>query len=296
MHIRLASKYKIRKDLYKCECGKEFMKFQSLNAHFSHCKIHRESIGKEYHKRAHEIKHEMAGWSKKSKEEIEKIRLKSGKKLKEEIEEGILAPSFLGKHHNRKSIEKIRKSRIEYIKSLDNYNGTCARFSQKACEYIEKLNKEKGWTLQHAKNGGEVCIGGYFLDGYDKENNIAFEYDESRHYYDLNRNILKLKDIIRQNEIISITNCRFFRYNEKTNQLYETKKIDIDSTIEVISEKISDLVKENKIDLSSIKSVKQTLKKNSKISYRTFNFCKKHNKELNSLIESKTNSKNTNLN
>ena len=32
--------------------------------------------------------------------------------------------------------------------------------------------------MQHALNGGEVRIGNYWVDGYDKENKIIFEYDE----------------------------------------------------------------------------------------------------------------------
>ena len=33
--------------MYICECGKEFKTYQSLNAHFSMCKIHKIAIGKE---------------------------------------------------------------------------------------------------------------------------------------------------------------------------------------------------------------------------------------------------------
>ena len=40
------SKYKISTDLYKCECGREFQKAQSLNAHFCFCLVHKIAIGK----------------------------------------------------------------------------------------------------------------------------------------------------------------------------------------------------------------------------------------------------------
>ena len=59
------------------------------------------------------------------------------------------------------------------------------------------------------------------VDGYDKEKNIVFEYDEKRHYKDVYNNILKDKDINRQNEIIAKLGCRFFRYNETIDLLYE---------------------------------------------------------------------------
>jgi hypothetical protein len=46
-------------------------------------------------------------------------------------------------------------------------------------------------------NGGEKFVAGYFLDGYDENLNIAFEYDEPKHYQDIEKNILKYKDIVR---------------------------------------------------------------------------------------------------
>ena len=44
---------------------------------------------------------------------------------------------------------------------------------------------------------------------------------EKKHYKDVYNNILKDKDIIRQNEIIAKLGCRFFRYNETIDLLYE---------------------------------------------------------------------------
>ena len=70
--------------------------------------------------------------------------------------------------------EKIRKSTIQYIEKLTNKNFVC-RYNKNACLFMEELNKQNNWNLQHAENGGEVEIGGYFLDGYDKDLNIAFE-------------------------------------------------------------------------------------------------------------------------
>jgi hypothetical protein len=63
---------------------------------------------------------------------------------------------------------------------------------------------------------------GYFLDAYDKERNIVVEYDEPKHY-DVYGN-LKQKDVLRQQRIITHLGCRFFRYNERTKELYEIKQ------------------------------------------------------------------------
>lgn len=90
-------------------------------------------------------------------------------------------------------------------------------FNKKACDYIDLLNAKMGWHLQHALNGGEVRVGPYYLDGYDKYLNIAFEYDEPRH----NKLHIKNHDITKQNFIIKELGCKFYRYNEASNEFYE---------------------------------------------------------------------------
>lgn len=112
---------------------------------------------------------------------------------------------------------KIRLAHINRIKKLGyywrgNYNST-------ACEYFDKLNKQNGWNLQHALNGGELNILGYQMDSYDKNRNIIIEYDEPHHYTITGE--LKNKDVIRMNKIIQYLNCQFFRFNEKTQTLKE---------------------------------------------------------------------------
>lgn len=80
--------------------------------------------------------------------------------------------------------------------------------------------KKKNWNLQHAENGGEITVGHYYLDGYDKELNIAFEYDEPKHHYGYNDELSK-KDLEKMKYIKEKLHCRFFRYNEKTGELKE---------------------------------------------------------------------------
>ena len=212
------SKYKIADNLYKCECGKEFTKYQSLNAHFSHCDFHHECCGTIRKGHKSELTKSMC-WECKTDEDISKIHKKSGKTLSKNIKEGKTIPSFTNRKYKRSSIEKIRKSTIAYLETLvDNFH---ARYSKIACEYIDELNKKYGWELQHAENGGELTCGGYFLDGYDSNLNIVFEYDEPRHYKDVNNNILSDKDIERQNYIIEKLGCEFYRYNEALDLLYK---------------------------------------------------------------------------
>ncbi len=68
-------------------------------------------------------------------------------------------------------------------------------------------------------NGGEVIISGYSLDGYDKDKNVVFEYDEPKH----NRFSVKKNDKIREKRIIKkIKPIMFIRYDEENNMLYDT--------------------------------------------------------------------------
>ena len=64
-----------------------------------------------------------------------------------------------------------------------------------------------------------MCLG-YWLDGYDKNLNIVFEYDEPKHYIDKENNILRDYDIKHQTRIIEKLKCEFWRYNEYLNLLY----------------------------------------------------------------------------
>ena len=91
-----------------------------------------------------------------------------------------ISNSHKGKYLSEETKYKLRLATINDLRkkgvlpSKRNYNFD-------ACEFIDKLNKERGWNLQHALNGGEVELYGYFVDGYDKERNIIFEYDEPNH-------------------------------------------------------------------------------------------------------------------
>lgn len=210
------SKYKIDDNLYRCECGREFDNHQSINGHFRACKIHCTALGKDVSK-MYSHKGTM-NWEKKTPEEIKAIHKKSGKTRSENIQNNPdKHGSFYGRQLTQEHKDKIRETVAKRIIKL----GHRTNFSKRACDYIDNLNKEKNWNLQHALNGGEKFVKGYFVDGYDKNLNIVFEYDEAAHYKDIENNILRDKDIIRQNTIIEELNCEFWRYNEYLDLLYK---------------------------------------------------------------------------
>ena len=96
-----------------------------------------------------------------------------------------------------------------YRLEINRFNGNQMKpnFNKKACELFDKISEENNVKIQHAMNGGEYYIKelGYWLDGYDAENNIAYEFDEKAHKYKLN------KDVIRQLEIEKYLGCKFIR-------------------------------------------------------------------------------------
>lgn len=123
-----------------------------------------------------------------------------------------------GSKHTDETKQKIRIGIINHIRK----NGINApRYNINACKYFDEINKQNKWNLQHALNGGEVEVCGYFVDSYDKNKNIVVEYDEPKHY-NVNGE-LKKKDIDRMVEICNHLKCEFWRYNEKkgTLQKYE---------------------------------------------------------------------------
>jgi len=99
--------------------------------------------------------------------------------------------------------DKIRESGA--FKSLfPNYNVN-------AIPLIEEYGKRHGYKFQHAENGGEYYVEGlgYYLDGYDRDKNVAIEIDEWHHF---NKDgTLKKKDIVRQKRIEKKLNCTFIR-------------------------------------------------------------------------------------
>lgn len=235
-HTRFCDQY-IKKDkrskyfnqdtsTYICECGYETENYQSLNCHFTHCLEHRQMNNKDcsdeyWNKRNHIGK--MQGWDNFSEEKLQEIRERTRRTYSENQKNGITPNIWLGRKETPEHRMHIRKGYLKALQDRYEINGKTFRcmYSKTACEYINKLNEEKHWNLQHAENGGEFEIDGYYLDGYDKELNIAFEYDEKRHYTDVNNNILKERDIERQNYIIKKLNCEFWRYNEKKKLLYK---------------------------------------------------------------------------
>lgn len=114
-------------------------------------------------------------------------------------------------------LEKMKLSaRIRVAKQLEksitNGGQITPFYNPKGCQYFNQMMLETNTFIQHAENGGEYHIKelGYWVDGYDKENNIVYEYDE-KHHFDKDGKLNK-KDVQRQKEIEEFLKCKFVRF------------------------------------------------------------------------------------
>lgn len=198
--------------------NKSGLAFHQNRCHNNPCRIIQSEVMNYkaiYQNRSQEAKDRMA-WSRgKTAKTDRSLKQASERALKYyQTHEG----TFKGKHHTISTKLKISNSSKQYRckANIKSHN-----YSEKACNFIDNLNKIFGWKLQHALNGGEIKILNYYVDGYDAEHNIVFEYDDSRYHYKSKfDNVLSNKDLQRQENILKKLKCRFIRYNPYLDILY----------------------------------------------------------------------------
>lgn len=123
-----------------------------------------------------------------------------------------------GKLYCRKCPEFKRNKILEKLKTHLPGNG--AYYNKKSIPVIESIAIQYGIDdIIHAENGGEYRICGYAVDGYSPSKNIVIEYDEKHHFLG---NLLRERDIIRQDNIKKEIGCKFIRINYK-NEVYHAE-------------------------------------------------------------------------
>ena len=153
---------------------------------------------------------------------------KLSKEHKQKLSESIKGKNhpMYGKHHSKEARQKMsvsskgknkgkthteetkRKLRLTAIARIERNRGqVMPNYNPVACKLIEEYGREHGYNFQHAENGGEFHIKllGYFVDGYDVEQNVVIEVDESYHRRQ------REKDKQRQQEITEHMDCEFIR-------------------------------------------------------------------------------------
>ena len=108
----------------------------------------------------------------------------------------------------------MRNGAIKRIEEADGNGGQMMQnYNRNSIAILEAKAAELGIEdLQHAENGGEFKVAGYFVDGYSKEHNLVIEYDEPFHYDWKGQ--LREKDKRREIDIKNVLNCKFIRIKE----------------------------------------------------------------------------------
>lgn len=144
--------------------------------------------------------------NKHTKEQTEKI-IKSRKwykHSKKTIEK--ISKKLLGHKISKQTKIKIRNTTIKNLKKrLEGVSVPLAGFKEKCI--LDNL--EEKYNIKILR---QYPVNGYFLDGYCKETNTAYEVDEKHHFNYLGK--LRIKDIERQKEIEEELNCDFIRIKD----------------------------------------------------------------------------------
>ena len=172
--------YNSETSTYKCECGYITTNSQSLNAHFSHCKIHREINEKDnsndyWNKRNHIG--EMSGWNKFTDEQKKEICKKGSITIKEKHERGENVSYYKGHPHSKETkmlLSNKRKTNLE--------NGIGNHW---ICPNIKRSYAEQ-YFYDYFKNNTDLNIqNNIWVDHYCLDfvyNNKYFEVDGEQHY------------------------------------------------------------------------------------------------------------------
>jgi|GEM_PF-1705265 hypothetical protein len=193
--------------MYICKCGRKFEKQNSLNAHFSHCLIHRNGKIPINRFKGRE------NWNKGLKKETDERVQKYSKSLKDSLNSGKVIPSFFGKHHSNKTKEKL-----SLIQSTSHKGGYCkwipyqkgdkiiylqGSWEFKYAQYLDSLN------LKWIKPGnGDLKYSFFWMDdlGIKRIYTPDFyiidynQYIEIKGYWRENDRI-KMKKVLEQNKI-----------------------------------------------------------------------------------------------
>lgn len=139
-------------------------------------------------------------------------------KIAEKTREAMNKPDVWNKFINAmRSDEHREKKRILYVKQKEKCGKDNPLYNKTACEFFEQLNKELGWEGKHAENGGEVTIGGFWVDYYEPNINLVIEWDERHHRYEKK----KKQDAYRAKYIIKKIGCKFLRIDQETLEIKE---------------------------------------------------------------------------
>ena len=137
--------------------------------------------------------------------ELAKEKMKeahTGKKLSDAHKNNIKKnanPYWEGKKLYNETKKKISETQKKNI-SLGRFNvDTFVKIGKNEKEILDKLERKKKINIKR-----QSLTAGYFVDGYDKKNNVVYEVDEKEHSYPKKKSYDELRD----KKIIKELNCK----------------------------------------------------------------------------------------
>lgn len=220
--------------MYTCQCGKTFEKANSLNAHYSHCAIHKQAIGTELspNRVKGANKGKMMGWDKFDEDRLKEIYAKSSKTLKEKFATGEYT-GFTGKTHTDETKQKIREKRVKVLSDGLQHgafkNGTLSYLETWFSSLIDKNGLSDTYSIKY-----NYHVYPYFLDFAFTDLKIDFELDGKFHYtYESNINHDK-----KRNEYLESKGWKVYRISiDEVNKNPELVEQEVLEYIKNFSEK-----------------------------------------------------------
>jgi hypothetical protein len=195
--------YVLNGEKVKCkQCDNEASFYNIAKGYREHC-------GKSCSKK---VQPNVVGWTHSKREDY--VVWNKGKPMSEEYKKNWLEGVKNTEWVNGISQQTKDKIRVSFVEKLKNTNRSFhPPYNRRACEYFNMMMEGSDFFIQHAENFGEFHIKelGYFVDGYDTENNIVYEWDEKEHFIDQKR---IEKDRIRQEKIEKFLGCQFVRIRQ----------------------------------------------------------------------------------
>lgn len=121
-------------------------------------------------------------------------------------------------HPNCEPTQREKFRELHHQRVINRSGQITPNYNSTACRLFDEINRELGWNGQHAENGGEYQVRGWFLDYYEPTQNVIIEFDEPHH----KRTRRQKKDVLKETEVKETLGCRFYRIRSEDRDNWQS--------------------------------------------------------------------------